>query len=147
MDPTEIILVHQLLGQYGHIVDAGAWDRFDELFTDDAVLDYTAVRAPRVFNGIEEIRAYFRETNHPSAHHVMNIVVWEEAGETRVHSKFLAPSTRPSHNPKRWFGGDYHDVVVKTDGGWRFRTRVCTGRWRLTAAGPDEKVPEHHQTW
>src|SRR5262249_7792681 len=133
MDPAEIILVHQLLGLYGHIVDAATWDRFGELFTDDAELDYTAVRAPKVFHGIDELRGYFQAGNHPSAHHVVNIVVWEEGGVVRAHSKFLAPFTRPTHVPLRWYGGDYEDVVVRTDAGWRFRRRVCTPRWQFTS--------------
>ena len=91
MDASDVIQVHQLLGLYGHIVDAAAWDRFEELFVDDAVLDFTGVRAPRVFEGIEEIREYFREANHPSAHHVTNIVVFEDDGAVRVKSKFFAP--------------------------------------------------------
>jgi 3-phenylpropionate/cinnamic acid dioxygenase small subunit len=146
VDAGTIIEIHQLLGHYGHVVDAAAWDRFEELFTVDAVLDYTAVRAPRVLHGIEEIRDYFRGANHPSAHHVTNIVVTESDGVVRVKSKFFAPYTRPSHEPKRWYGGDYDDVVVPTDDGWRFSRRTCTGRWLL---GPDDQddLPEHRRTW
>jgi hypothetical protein len=147
MDPADIIQVHQLLGLYGHIVDAGRWDRFGELFTDDAVLDYTAVRAPQVCRGIDEIRGYFEGGNHPSAHHVVNIVVWEEGGEVRAHSKFLAPFTRPTHLPLRWYGGDYEDVVVPTPMGWRFQRRVCTPRWQFTSADPGQDVPEYRRTW
>ena len=98
MDAGDIIEVHQLLGLYGHVVDAAEWDRFDELFEADAVLDYTGVRAPRVFSGLDEIRAYFRDANHPSAHHVTNIVVLEADGEVHVKSKFFAPYTRSTHD-------------------------------------------------
>jgi len=144
VDATEIIEIHQLLGYYGHLVDAAAWDRFDELFIADAVLDYTAVRAPRVFHGIEEIRDYFRGANHPSAHHVSNIVVTENDGVVRVKSKFFAPFTRPSHEPKRWYGGDYDDVVVPTPAGWRFSQRTCTGRWLLAPDQPDDLALHRH---
>jgi 3-phenylpropionate/cinnamic acid dioxygenase small subunit len=146
VDAGAVIEIHQLLGHYGHVVDAAAWDRFDELFTADAVLDYTAVRAPRVLHGVEEIREYFRDANHPSAHHVTNVVVTEADGVVRVKSKFFAPYTRPSHEPKRWYGGDYDDVVVPTADGWRFSRRTCTGRWLL---GPDDAddLPEHRRTW
>jgi SnoaL-like domain len=147
MDAADIVHVHQLLGLYGHIVDAGRWDRFDELFVPDAELDYTAVRAPRVFHGLDEIRGYFENGNHPSAHHVVNIVVWEEGGEVLAQSKFLAPFTRPSHVPLRWYGGDYDDVVVKTPGGWRFQRRVCTPRWQFTSADTGQEIPEHRRTW
>ena len=150
MDASDIIEIHQLLGLYGHVVDAKEWDRFAELFEADAVLDYTGVRAPRVFSGLEEIRQYFRDANHPSAHHVTNIVVseaaGEAAGEVRVKSKFFAPYTRATHDPLRWFGGDYDDVVVRTPAGWRFRRRVCTGRWQFTP-GEQEELAEHRRTW
>ena len=146
MQTTDIIEIHQLLGLYGHMVDAQEWDRFDELFTHDAVLDYTGVRAPRILRGVDEIRDYFRAANHPSAHHVTNIVVIEVDGEVRVHSKFLAPYTRASHTPPRWYGGDYHDVVVFTSQGWRFRQRCCTRRWQFTPGEQDE-LPTHRRTW
>ena len=146
MDATDIIEVHQLLGLYGHIVDAGEWDRFDELFVADAVLDYSAVRAPRVFHGVAEIREYFREANHPSAHHVTNIVVIDGGGEVGVKSKFFAPYTRSTHDPLRWYGGDYDDVVVRTPDGWRFRRRVCSARWQFTP-GDHQDLPEHRRTW
>jgi hypothetical protein len=146
MDAGDLLAIHQLLGLYGHVVDAAEWDRFDELFVIDAELDYTAVRAPRVFHGVDEIRDWFRDANHPSAHHVTNIVITEHGGEVRVKSKFFAPYTRPSHEPKRWYGGDYDDVVVPTPDGWRFRRRVCTGRWLLTP-GDAEGLPEHRRTW
>lgn len=139
-------MVHQLLGYYGHIVDAEQWERFDELFEPDAELDYTAVRAPKVFRGLDEIKGYFAGANHPSAHHVVNIVVFERDGEVHVRSKFFVPFTRTSHSPLRWYGGDYDDVVVHTPDGWRFRRRVCTPRWQLTADDGDE-VPVHRRTW
>lgn len=148
MDALDIIEIHQLLGLYGHIVDVAQWERFDELFEADAELDYTAVRAPSVLVGRDAIRDYFALANHPSAHHVVNIVVEEIAGEVQVHSKFFAPYTRATHDPARWYGGDYHDVVVRTPAGWRFRRRTCTERWQFTPAGHDPAgIPEHRRTW
>jgi hypothetical protein len=91
VDAAAIIEIHQLLGYYGHLVDAAAWDRFEELFTPHAVLDYTAVRAPRVMHGIDELREYFRGANHPSAHHVTNIVVREADGVVRGEEQVLRP--------------------------------------------------------
>ena len=146
MDAGDIIEIHQLLGRYGHLVDAARWDRFDELFTADAVLDYTAVRAPDVLRGIDAIRAYFAGANHPSAHHVTNIVVDEVDGQVRVTSKFFAPYTRSTHDPHRWYGGDYDDVVVSTPAGWRIARRTCTARWLLTPGATDE-TPDHRRTW
>jgi 3-phenylpropionate/cinnamic acid dioxygenase small subunit len=145
LDALDLLLVHQLLAHYGHVVDDRAWERFDELFTPDATLDYTRAGATVVHSGLDEIRAFFRDANHPSAHHVLNIVVTERDGEVRVRSKFLVPYTRETHTPKRWYGGTYDDVVVPTDAGWRFAVRVCTGRWQFTA--DEEPIPPHRRTW
>jgi 3-phenylpropionate/cinnamic acid dioxygenase small subunit len=146
VDRADLIEIHQLLGLYGHVVDDGEWDRFDELFAPDAELDYTGVRAPRVLHGIEQIRDYFRQANHPSAHHVTNIVAVERDGEVHVRSKFFAPYTRSTHDVLRLYGGDYDDLVVRTSDGWRFRRRTCTSRWQLTF-GDDADRPEHRRTW
>ena len=145
----DLVLIHQLLGEYGHSIDAGDWGRFSELFMPDAVLDYTAVRAPRVYTGIDEILDYFRGANHPAAHHVTNIVVVEADGLVQVHSKFLVPFTRPAHSLHRWYGGDYHDTVVRGDDAtWRFTRKVCTPRWQFTAAPFDDTdVAEHRRTF
>lgn len=144
----DLVLIHQLLGEYGHTIDAADWERFTDLFVPDAVLDYTAVRAPHVCNGIEEILDYFRGANHPAAHHVTNIVVVEVEGAVQVHSKFLVPFTRPSHALHRWYGGDYLDTVVRGDDGWRFTRKVCTPRWQFTAAPYDESdVVDYRRTF
>jgi 3-phenylpropionate/cinnamic acid dioxygenase small subunit len=145
LEALDLLLIHQLLGYYGHVVDDHDWDRFDELFTPDATLDYTRAGAPGVLHGIEEIRAFFRDTNHPSAHHVVNIVVTQDGGKVRVRSKFFVPYTRDTHTPKRWKGGTYDDVVVPTAAGWRFAFRACTAGWQFTT--DDEPAPPHRRTW
>jgi 3-phenylpropionate/cinnamic acid dioxygenase small subunit len=137
----DLVLIHQLLGEYGHCTDERDWVRFAELFTADAVMDYTAVHAPSVLHGIDEILGYFHAANHPSAHHVTNIVVrGSDDGTVTVHSKFLAPFTRSSHRPQRWYGGDYRDTVVFADGAWRFASKTCTPRWQFTAAPWDDSA-------
>jgi hypothetical protein len=145
----DLVLIHQLLGEYGHCIDAADLERFSDLFVPDAVLDYTAVRAPRVLTGIDEILDYFRGANHPAAHHVTNIVVIETDGLVHVHSKFLVPFTRPTHTLHRWYGGDYHDVVARATGdSWRFTRKVCTPRWQFTAAPFDDtEIVEDRRTF
>jgi hypothetical protein len=63
----------------------------------------------------------------------------------RATSKFLAPYTRDTHQPRRWYGGDYDDVLESGPAGWRFRSRSCTARWQFTT--DPEPVPEHRRTW
>jgi 3-phenylpropionate/cinnamic acid dioxygenase small subunit len=141
----DVIAIQQLLAEYGHVVDARDWLRFRELFVTDARLDYTRAGADEVFTDVESITSWFERANHPSAHHVVNIFVFEQDAQVRVKSKFFAPYTRETHAPKRWYGGDYDDIVVSTPDGWRFRSRTCSGRWLYTVdEGP---IPEHRRTW
>jgi hypothetical protein len=44
------------------------------------------------------------------------------------------------------YGGDYHDLVVRTPDGWRFAEKVCIARWQLTVV-VDHDVPEHRATY
>jgi len=145
MDTADIVGVNQLLAHYGHLVDAAAWDRFDELFLPDAVLDYRGVNVAEVMVGLDAVVAFFSAANHPAAHHCTNVYVFDDQGATRVKSKFLVPYTRPQHVPKRWYGGDYDDVVRLTTDGWRFASRTCTARWQYTT-DPDP-VPQRRRTW
>ena len=146
MDVADIVLINQLLARYGHVVDARAWDQFGELFLDDAEIDYRGVNAPAVLHGLEAITGYFRDANHPSAHHCTNVYVWEdEQGAVRAQSKFFVPYTRETHHPRRWYGGDYEDLLERTPDGWRFRLRSCSARWMLTA--DDGPIVEHRRTW
>lgn len=151
LDAIDILLIHQLLGRYGHLIDERDWERFGSLFTPDATIDYESTIGRVERAGRDAIVAWFREIeqSHPPAHHVTNIVVDEfsdTTGRVDVHSKFIAPYTRPHHLPKRLYGGRYHDVVVKTDAGWHFVHKQCTPMWQLAVVA-DETAPAHRLTY
>lgn len=148
---VDIIMIHQLLGRYGHTIDHRRWDDLAALFVDDATIDYRGGTGTVERAGRDDIVEWFRTLGaaHPLAHHVTNIVVDETAdpdGPVSVHSKFIAPFTRDDHEPKRLYGGDYHDVVVRTPVGWKFSHKQCLPRWNL-AVVPDREAPEHRRTF
>jgi 3-phenylpropionate/cinnamic acid dioxygenase small subunit len=151
LDAIDIILIHQLLGRYGHTIDHRDWDAFAALFLPDASIDYRGGTGTVAREGREQIVEWFRAVgvDHPPSHHVTNIVVDETAdrdGPVPVHSKFIAPFTREEHAPKRLYGGDYHDTVVRTSHGWRFAHKQCIPRWNVTIQ-VDHDVPEHRRTY
>jgi 3-phenylpropionate/cinnamic acid dioxygenase small subunit len=149
IDPIEIVLVHQLLGRYGHLIDARDWHAFGKLFVEDASIDYRSSTGRIERSGRDAIVEWFSSVAHPAAHHVTNIVVADEPdvdGQVAVHSKFVAPYTRPEHETKRLYGGDYHDLVVKTDAGWRFVFKQCLPLWNL-AVVVDDTAPERRLTF
>src|SRR4051794_18875177 len=137
----DLLMIHQLLAYYGHVVDDRDWDRFGELFTPDATLDYTRAGADRVFHGVEEIRAFFRDANHPSAHHVLNIVVTQSGGEVRVRSNFFGLSPREPPVPRRGLGGHYDAGVARTAPGGGFGFGGCPGGGKSPAEGG--RIPPH----
>src|SRR4051794_6925556 len=149
LEGTDIVLIHQLLGRYGHAIDHRDWDAFAALFVPDASIDYQGGTGTVVRSGREAIVEWFMSVNHPPAHHVTNIVADESAeaaGHVAVHSKFIAPFTRADHVPKRLYGGDYHDVVTRTTAGWQFVSKQCVPRWNV-AIQVDDDVPEHRRTF
>jgi 3-phenylpropionate/cinnamic acid dioxygenase small subunit len=141
LDALDVVLIHQLLGRYGHAIDTADWDRFASLFVADASIDYRGSSGRVERSGRDAIVDWFRSVTHPGAHHVTNIVVDErpdERGQVHVHSKFFAPYTRAEHATKRIYGGDYLDVVVATDDGWCFVSKQCVPRWNLAVVTDDD---------
>jgi len=122
MDANDLVQIHQLLGHYGHLVDAKQWDRLGEVFTPDGVFDVTRYGMERC-TGLEAVTKFFASATHPPAHHMVNVYVFEEGGTTRARSKWLIP------DGSGMSGGDYLDVLVRTPGGWRVRERFVEPRW------------------
>ncbi len=151
LEAIDIVLIHQLLGRYGHLIDARDWDRFGELFVPDATIDYRSTTGRVERAGRTAIVDWFSalDESHPPAHYVSNIVVDETADaadRVGVDSKFIAPYTRANHVPKRLYGGDYHDVVVKSSDRWQFAHKQCIPSWQL-AVVTDATAPDHRLTY
>jgi SnoaL-like protein len=121
------IAVHELLALHGHLVDSGAFDRLDELFTGDFVYDVQAFGL-----GVLEGAAAFTEASralgddNPLGHHVTNVMVVSATTDTAtVRSKgigILADGTSGTVV--------YEDVVRRTPDGWRIARRTVTPRRR-----------------
>lgn len=113
------LAIHELLALHGHLVDDGALDRLDEVFTDDVGYDLTPLGGDTL-NGVEAIRTSALELGdrNPVAHLVTNIVVAEQDGEVTARSKFLGVRRDGSVG-----SGVYTDVLRRTPDGWRIAHR------------------------
>jgi ketosteroid isomerase-like protein len=120
----DVLAIERLVALYGHAADGAA--RLDDVFTEDAVLDMSALSG-EVYRGLARIRAFFAlgAPPHPPSHHTTNVVVAVEGDAARVLSKWMTVD-RATGGLKT---GDYADVVVRLAGGWRIRERVATPRW------------------
>jgi SnoaL-like domain len=95
---ADVLAIHDVVVRYGYVIDDRAWDRIDEVFTDDAVVDCRdqgtnppSGLAPIV--GRDEIVRHFRDVlTHPYQHMILNHqIVDVSEDEVIVRSKALCP--------------------------------------------------------
>jgi 3-phenylpropionate/cinnamic acid dioxygenase small subunit len=151
LEALDVIAIHQLLARYHHLLDDADWDGFARLWRPEATIDYVGSRERTERQGREAIVEWFRQVgdSNPSTHLGASIVVdlkADGADPVAVRSRFLAPFTRPAHGPKRLYGGDYHDLVHRSEEGWQFAHRRCVPSWQLSVP-VDETAPAHRRTY
>jgi 3-phenylpropionate/cinnamic acid dioxygenase small subunit len=125
MNTDDRLQIHEALALHAHLADENQLDRFDELFTPDAVYDMSA-SGLGVFEGIETIRAAAAEmsrTGHsPLAHFLTNVVITSTAdGEATARSKCLMIMA-----DGQLHAVTYDDVLAHHDGAWRLSRRIIT---------------------
>src|ERR1700753_799076 len=110
-----IVAIQQLMALYGHAADSPDGALLDEVFTEDAVF-HSRVRDVKL-EGLPAIRRWFAlgKPPHPPAHQSTNVFVYVTDGTVRVMSKYIAINAETGSART----GDYTDIVVKTDAGWR----------------------------
>ncbi len=134
----DVLAIHELLGRFGHLMDRRDWPGLAEVFTDDAVYDVSSVGL-HALEGLEAMRSFFADAQHPLAHHVTNVVVSRSAdGATRATSKILGVLAAGHVST-----GTYEDVLVETSDGWRIRHRVATRRRDEDLLVPPRMPPGH----
>jgi hypothetical protein len=145
--------IHEVIALHGHLCDANAQDRFDEVFADDLEVDVSGLGLAPLPIGPRHRRrldAYIEAgrrigSGDTLAMHVTNTVVREDGDGARAWSKGLvlkADGTVAAF--------DYEDRLVRTDRGWRIRRRTVTplrepGRGVLVAPRP-EGTSDHPAT-
>lgn len=140
MDDREIadrLQIADVLARYARAVDSGDWDLLDEVFTPDAVIDYTeagGIRGTRA-----EIKAWLADvlSGWPGRLHLIGAIrIVFESGEARVSAPFadtLAPSRELVSADSKGLiqgGGWYHHRMVRTADGWGSRELVEEQCWR-----------------
>jgi hypothetical protein len=117
--------IHELLALYGHLIDDRRWDELDRVFTADAVYDGTDFGMPVTHSLAELLAEWTSEaglSRHPVAHHATNVVLADrDDGTVLVRSKGIGVG------PGGRVGSvTYADEAVRTDAGWRLRSRTVT---------------------
>ena len=121
MKPTtdDIVEINQILSLWAHLVDNRAWDRFGEVFTEDAYFDSSVFGFAPV-TGIAAICHMASQDGHAKAHHTTNVYVQEGAGdEIATVSKGLGLLSNGAVASVT-----YTDRLRRTPEGWRLASRI-----------------------
>jgi hypothetical protein len=125
-----------LLIAYSHAVDTSDWDRFDELFTADATIDYTAFGGPR--GTVGETKAFLASTmpGFPAFQHLVANPMLRIDGDTATgrtmcfNPMAVARPEGESGEPRVFFCGLWYlDRFVRTPDGWRISERSEEKSW------------------
>ena len=117
--------IERIIFDYAYFLDMNQPENMVELFVDDCEVSYapnfgaTGIEAYK--KTLDGIGTFFRATSH----HVSNIVFdWVSDSEAQVRAAVLAIHRYTRERPDGVLYGQYHDVVVKVDGKWKFKTRI-----------------------
>ncbi len=133
--------IERLLFDYAYFLDMNMPDEMSALFVDECVVSY----APNF--GAEGIEAYKKTLNGigtfftATSHHVSNVCIDFEADDrAKVRAVVLAIHRYTRERPDGLLYGQYDDVVVKVDGGWKFKVRTLrttmTTDYHVKASNP-----------
>ena len=117
--------IERIIHDYAYFLDMNQPAKMVELFVDDCEVSY----APNF--GASGIEAYTKTLDgigtffSATSHHVSGVVIdWVSETEANVRAILVAIHRYTRDRPDGILYGQYHDVVVKQDGKWKFKTRI-----------------------
>jgi ketosteroid isomerase-like protein len=126
---SDRLAVSDLLDDYAYGVDTKDWALVASVFSDDAVLDYSAFGGPN--GSAADVVAWIRGSveNFPlTQHHVTNRRIRVDGDAATCTAELFAPMGM-GNNKLLWTGGRYVDTFTRTAAGWKISTRRCEGAW------------------
>ncbi len=132
--------IQDLIARYSHAIDRRELDELDSIFTEDAVIDYTAFGAPR--GGLAEMKGFLADALglHSAYYHLAAtsriILAGDEAEcHTICHNPMIFPGSDGRPDVFYVCGLWYHDRLVRTPAGWRITERVEEKCYMATYSG------------
>lgn len=123
--------IEDLIASYSHALDGRDWESFDEIFTPDAVIDYTVMGGPRFEGDLPAVKAYLAETMQLMVtyqHLVASSRIRVDGDTAKVRTICFNPmvlNMGPDKDPRVFFVGLwYRDTCIRTEAGWRISERV-----------------------
>lgn len=137
--------IERIIHDYAYFLDMNQPAKMAALFVDDCEVSYapnfgaTGIEAYK--QTLDGIGTFFTATSH----HVSGVVIdWVSDTEANVRAILLAVHRYTKERPDGILYGQYHDVVVKQDGQWKFKTRVLRTNmgtdYHVRTSNPIERV-------
>ncbi len=128
----DILEIQQLLAGYVYAIDAKDFDRLDEVFTADAVIDYSATGgASGDYQTIKPWLATALEP-FPLTQHLIGLpLIRLEGDRASARTMLFNPMRRAGEGGEHLFfiGASYVDDLVRTPQGWRIQRRCEADAW------------------
>lgn len=127
------LAIQELVFDYSDAIDRKEFDRLDDIFLPDAVIDYTAMGGPR--GTYPEIKKFLQEAlpNFEEYYHLnANVRTWLDGDRATGRVMCFNPMTvsmPDGSNQVMFLGLFYDDKYVRTDKGWRFAERTEVRSW------------------
>lgn len=118
--------IQDLITAYSYAVDFHRFDDFDEIFTPDATLDFTATGGiagplPEIKKWLASVLGHFGGHQHLVATSQVQLDGDTAAARSICHNPmWFADAAQPPLFVGLW----YVDALVRTPGGWRITSRV-----------------------
>ena len=128
--------ISALLTRYARAVDTKDWDLYRSVFTDDAVIDYSANGIPA--GSRDDIAEFLARgfTRIPmSMHYITNIESQIDGETAQVRAMFYNPMQLPGMTELSYCGGYYYHELVRIDDGWRSRNLREDNVWFVNSPG------------
>lgn len=130
---TDRLEVQELLVRYCYAADDKDWQAFEALFTDDAIIDFTAFGGPRCSPA--EMTAFLRNVaaTMNGWQHTISTNILESSGgniKSRTAAQVMMMPKGGEGNQQVMFTGLwYNDLIVRSAQGWKFKERVQVYSW------------------
>lgn len=137
--------IERILFDYAYYLDMNMPEQMAELFVEDCEVSYAPNFGAKGLEAykktLDGIGTFFRGTTH----HVSNIAIdWVSDTEATVRAVVLAVHRYTKERPDGILYGQYHDVVVKEGGQWKFKTRILkttmTTDYHVRAFNPIDRI-------
>ena len=143
MSHADTIDIIQLINLYGLAVDSQQWDLFDRVFTEDVEADFSESAHWHDLASFKRDFAAFHDPFDTTQHTMLNPMVHVDGDRANAltYGTWRLVRKAADGNPL-WDGsGWYDDELVRTEQGWRIKTRVCRIVWWVGNPQVNETIP------